>query len=85
MPNFIRHVDVGIGSNHVDGVAHAPRLTVRGNELRDVDVGMNLSGLADGSLIELAHTAHGSILDRPTHALDMIETFLNTTDTGGST
>ena len=50
--NFIRHVDVGIGSNHVDGVAHAPRLTVRGNELRDVDVGMNLSGLADGSLID---------------------------------
>ena len=54
--NTIDNVNVGIGTNYIDGVSFAPAVTITNNDIGtvspgSVDVGMNLSGLDDGSLI----------------------------------
>jgi hypothetical protein len=53
--NDIREAVEGIGTNYLTVPANAPLVTITGNHISkapDFGVGMNLSGLADGSLID---------------------------------
>ena len=49
--NTIHDVQIGIGTNYIDGLAYAPQVMVTGNTVSNTAVGMNLSGLADGSTV----------------------------------
>jgi len=49
--NTISNVSGAIASNYISAASLAPLLTVQGNVISDTATGMNLSGLADGSLI----------------------------------
>jgi hypothetical protein len=54
--NTISGVQVRLGTNFIDGTAYAPNLTIQGNNISDVSVGMDLSGLDTGSLVRRSRT-----------------------------
>ncbi|HEX5498342.1 MAG TPA: right-handed parallel beta-helix repeat-containing protein, partial [Thermomicrobiales bacterium] len=60
--NAITNSGAGIAANYLTGTTRAPLVTVQGNTIANVTIGMELSGLADGSLIGGATAGDGNAI-----------------------
>ena len=61
--NVVTNSGAGVATNYVTSAANAPLVTIQRNNISGVIDGMNLSGLADGSLIGGATLADGNVID----------------------
>ena len=61
--NIISNAATAIGTNYISSAAYSGVATIRGNDISNTGLGMNLSGLADGSLIGGAVPADANMID----------------------